>query len=111
MKEWFKKLETIKKLAIRYLKEYPHTRDSDIELYYMILKEYYRAIPSDKKHSLYEEQFLADLYLLLKFAPDKSSISRMRRKIQNDDGMYQSTAEVKRMREELEAKFMEWASS
>jgi len=54
---------------------------------------------------------LADLYLLLKFAPDKSSISRMRRKVQNDDGMYQSTAEVKRMREELEAKFMEWASS
>jgi hypothetical protein len=111
MKEWFKKLETIKKLAIRYLKEYPHTRDSDIELYYMILKEYYRAIPSDKKHSLYEEQFLADLYLLLKFAPDKSSISRMRRKIQNDDGMYQSTDDVKIMRKVLEQQFRDWASS
>ena len=111
MKEWFKDLETVKKLAIRYLKEYPHTRDSDVELFYMILKDYYRAIPSSKKHSMYEEQFLADLYLILKFAPDKSSISRMRRKIQNDDGMYESTAEVKRMREELEAKFQEWASS
>ena len=53
---------------------------------------------------------MADLYLLLKFAPDKSSISRMRRRIQNDDGMYQSTAEVRKMRDELEAKFMEWAS-
>ena len=111
MKEWFKNLDTVKKLAIKYLKEYPHTRDSDMELYYMILKEYYRAIPSDKKHSVYMEQFLADLYLLLKFAPDKSSISRMRRKIQNDDGMYEIPAEVERMRDELEAKFMEWASS
>ena len=111
MKEWFKNLDTVKRLAIKYLKEYPHTRDSDMELYYMILKDYYRAIPADKKHSAYVEQFLADLYLLLKFAPDKSSISRMRRKIQNDDGMYQSTDEVKRMREELEAKFMAWASS
>jgi hypothetical protein len=110
MKEWFEKLDTIKKLAIRYLKEYPHTRDSDMELYYMILKDYYRAIPADKKHSLYAEQFLADLYLLLKFAPSKSSVSRMRRRIQNDDNMYESTAEVKKMREQLEAKFMEWAS-
>ena len=110
MKEWFKNLDTVKKLAIKCLKEYPHTRDSDMELFYMILKDYYRAIPSDKKHSMYEEQFMADLYLLLKFAPDKSSISRMRRRIQNDDGMYQSTAEVRKMRDDLEAKFMEWAS-
>lgn len=111
MKEWFKELDTVKKLVIQRLKEFPHTRDSDMELYYMILKDYYRAIPSDKKHSVYEEQFLADLYLLLKFAPSKSSVSRMRRIVQNDDGMYQSTAEVKKMREELEAKFMKWASS
>jgi len=111
MKEWFKDLDTIKKLAIRYLKEHPHTRDSDVELFYMILKDYYRAIPSDKKHSLYEEQFLADLYVLLKFAPDKGSVSRMRRIIQNDDGMYESTADVKKKREEIESKFMEWASS
>jgi len=110
MKEWFKNLDTVKKLAIKYLREYPHTRDSDVELFYMVLKDYYRAIPSDKKHSVYEEQFMADLYLLLKFAPDKSSVSRMRRKIQNDDGMYQSTAEVRKMRDELEAKFMAWAS-
>ncbi len=53
---------------------------------------------------------MADLYLLLKFAPSKSSVSRMRRKIQNDDGMYQSTEEVRKQRRELEAKFMEWAS-
>ena len=110
MKEWFKDLDTIKKLAIRYLKEHPHTRDNDVELFFMILKDYYRAIPHNKKQSIYEEQFLADLYVLLKFAPDKSSVSRMRRKIQNDDGMYESTAAVKKMREELEEKFKEWAS-
>ena len=101
MKEWFKNLDTVKQLAIKYLKEYPHTRYSDVELFYMILNDYYRAIPSDKKHSMYEEQFMADLYLLLKFAPDKSSISRMRRRIHIDYGMYQITAEVRKMRDEL----------
>ena len=55
MKEWFKDLDTVKKLAIKCLKEFPHTRDSDMELFYMILKDYYRAIPADKKHSMYEE--------------------------------------------------------
>jgi len=110
MKEWFKNLDTVKKLAIKCLKEFPHTRDSDMELFYMILKDYYRAIPADKKHSLYEEQFLADLYLLLKVAPDKSSISRIRRKIQNDDKMYQSTEDVKIMRKVLEKQFSDWAS-
>ena len=110
MKEWFKDLDTVKKLAIKCLKEFPHTRDSDMELFYMILKDYYRAIPADKKHSLYEEQFLADLYLLLKFAPRKSSVSRIRRKIQNQDGMYQSTEDVKVMRKVLEKQFSDWAS-
>ena len=109
MKEWFKNMESTHKLVIKYLKEHPHTRDSDVELFYMILKDYYRAIPHNKKHSIYEEQFLADLYVLLKFAPNKSSVSRLRRKVQNDDGMYESTAAVKRMREELEEKFKEWA--
>ena len=110
MKEWFKNLDTVKQLAIKYLKEYPHTRDSDVELFYMILKDYYRAIPHNKKVSIYEEQFMTDLYVLLKFAPDKSSVSRLRRRIQNDDGMFQSTAEVKKYRDELEDKFRKWAS-
>ena len=109
MKEWFKHVADMKGLVIRYLKEHPHTRESDVELFYMILKDYYRAIPSNKKQSIYEEQFLSDLYVLLKLAPDKSSISRLRRKVQNDDGMYESTAAVKKMREELEEKFKEWA--
>tara|TARA_R100000995_G_scaffold79822_1_gene51122 strand:+ start:1535 stop:1870 length:336 start_codon:yes stop_codon:yes gene_type:complete len=109
MKEWFKDMESTRKLVIKYLKEYPHTRDSDVELFYLILKDYYRAIPSNKKTSIYEEQFMTDLYVLLKFAPDKSSVSRLRRRIQNDDGMFQSTAEVRKMRDELEDKFRKWA--
>ena len=66
MKEWFKDMESTHKLVIKYLKEYPHTRDSDVELFYMILKDYYRAIPNKKKSSIYEEQFMTDLYVLLK---------------------------------------------
>ncbi len=110
MKSWFEHLGTTKSMVIKYLKEHPHTRESDIELFYMILKDYYRSIPHNKKSSIYEEQFMTDLYVLLKFAPDKSSVSRMRRRIQNDDHMYQSTEDVKRMRDELEDKFRKWAS-
>ena len=110
MIEWFKELGTTKNLVIKYLKEHPHTRESDVELFYMILKDYYREMPYRKKSSIYEEQFLTDLYVLLKYAPDKSSVSRMRRKIQNDDQMYKSTEEVKKMREEMERKFHKWAS-
>ena len=36
--------------------------------------------------------------------------SKAKVKIQNDDGMYQSTEEVRKQRQELEAKFMDWAS-
>ena len=110
MKSWFEHLGTTKSLVIKYLKEHPHTRESDVELFYMILKDYYRAIPHNKKSSIYEEQFMTDLYVLLKYAPDKGTVSRMRRRIQNDDHMYQSTEDVKRMRDELETKFRKWAS-
>ena len=45
MKEWFSDLDTTKKLVIDYLRDYPHTRDSAVELFFMILPDYYRAIP------------------------------------------------------------------
>ena len=111
MREWFKNMESMKKHVIRHLRDYMHARDSDTELYYMILRDYYRAIPEDKTRSNSEQQFLSDLYLLLKVAPDKSSISRIRRKIQNDDKMYQSTEDVKIMRKALEKQFSDWAQS
>ena len=38
MKEWFDKLDTTKKMVVKYLRDYPHTRDSDKELFFMILR-------------------------------------------------------------------------
>jgi len=107
MMEWFENLEDMKGIVIKHLKEYPHTRDSDVELFFMILRDYYREIPKEYR-SDNEEQFLSDLYLLLKFAPDKGTVSRVRRKIQNDDGMFLPTPKVSKFREDWERKFKEW---
>ena len=57
MKEWFKNIEGTKQLVIKYLKEYPHARDSDVELFYLILKDYYRAIPHNKKQAYMRSSF------------------------------------------------------
>ena len=57
MMEWFENLEDMKGIVIKHLKEYPHTRDSDIELFYMILKDYYRAIPSDRSRVYMRSNF------------------------------------------------------
>ena len=63
MKEWFVDLDTTKKMVIDYLRDYPHTRNSDVELFFMILRDYYREIPKERR-SDNEERFLSDLYLL-----------------------------------------------
>ena len=108
MKEWFSDLDTTKKLVINYLRDYPHTRDSDVELFFMILRDYYRAIPKEQR-SDNEERFLSDLYLLLKYAPSKGTVSRMRRRIQHDDGIFLPTPAVSEFREGWEKKFREWS--
>ena len=58
MMEWFEKLDSTKKMVVNYLRDYPHTRDSDKELFFMILRDYYRAIPTEQR-SQREESFLA----------------------------------------------------
>ena len=108
MKEWFDRLETTKKMVVKYLRDYPHTRDSDKELFFMILRDYYRAIPTEQR-SQQEESFLSDLYLLVKYAPDKGTISRMRRRIQHDDGVFLPTPEVAEIRDKMERDFKEWS--
>ena len=108
MKEWFDDLDTTKKMVIKYLRDYPHTRNSEVELFFMILRDYYRAIPEGNR-SAKEESFLTDLYLLLKHAPDKGTVSRMRRRIQHDDGIFLPTPKVSEFREEWEKKFKEWS--
>ena len=108
MKEWFSDLDTTKKMVITYLRDYPHTRDSDVELFFMILRDYYRAIPR-KNRCEREEEFLSDLYLLLKYAPDKGTVSRMRRRIQHDDGVFLATPAVSEFRDSWEQRFWEWS--
>ena len=107
MKKWFDNLENTKDMVIKYLRAYPHTRDSDVELFYMILRDYYQAIPKEQR-SDDEVRFLSDLYLLLKFAPDKGTVSRVRRRIQHDDGVFLSTPEVSEFRDDWERNFKEW---
>ena len=106
MKEWFETLDSTKRLVVNYLRDYPHTRDSDKELFFMILRDYYRAIPVEQR-SQPEESFLSDLYLLVKYAPDKGTVSRMRRRIQHDDGVFLPTPEVAEIRDSMEKKFKE----
>ena len=108
MKEWFAELDSTKEIVISYLKNYPHTRDSDVELFFMILRDYYRAIPKEQR-SDNEERFLSDLYLLLKFAPSKGTVSRVRRRIQHDDSIFLPTPAVSEFREDWEKKFKEWS--
>jgi len=107
MKEWFSNLDNTKKTVVRYLRDYPHTRDSDKELFFMILRDYYRAIPKGQR-SDNEDRFLSDLYLLVKYAPDKGTVSRVRRRIQHDDGVFMPTPEVSEIRETMEREFKEW---
>jgi len=106
MKEWFDDLDTTKKLVIRYLKEYPHTRDSDTELYFMILKDYYKMVPEEERHST-PDGFISDLYLLLKYA-SKSTVSRVRRRIQHDDEIFQGTPEIQEKRKEALNQHERW---
>tara|TARA_R110002020_G_scaffold75117_2_gene191531 strand:+ start:292 stop:684 length:393 start_codon:yes stop_codon:yes gene_type:complete len=107
MKEWFEKLDRTKQLVIKYLRTFPHTRDNDKELFFMILSDYYRAIPKEQR-SDDEDRFLSDLYLLMKYAPDKGTISRVRRRIQHRDGVFLATPEVSEFRESWEKNFKEW---
>ena len=75
MKEWFEMLDSTKKMVVNYLRDYPHTRDSDKELFFMILRDYYRAIPREQR-SQPEESFLSDLYLLVKYAPEHRHLTK-----------------------------------
>ena len=64
MKEWFEKLDRTKQLVIKYLRTFPHTRDNDKELFFMILSDYYRAIPKAQRTDD-EDRLLSDLYILM----------------------------------------------
>ena len=78
VKDAFEELDGIKPMVIQKLRDVPATRDSDTLLYFSILKDYYKHM--GKRCS--EGDFLDDLNDLIRFAPNKSSISRVKRRIQ-----------------------------
>ena len=106
-KDGFKELDKVKDIVIQKLKDIPATRDSDTLLYLTILEEYYRHM----KHKCETKEFLKDLYELIRFAPNKSSISRVKRKIQNDDYIFRPSKKVQNYRKTRQQDFREWSVS
>jgi len=106
-KDAFKELDKIRPLVIEKLRDIPATRNSDTLLYLTILKDYYKHM--GKRCD--QEDFLNDLNDLIRFAPNKSSISRVKRRIQNDDKIFEPSATVKEYRETRQSDFSEWATS
>ena len=106
-KDAFKELDKIRPLVIEKPRDIPATRNSDTLLYLTILKDYYKHM--GKRCD--QEDFLNDLNDLIRFAPNKSSISRVKRRIQNDDKIFEPSATVKEYRETRQSDFSEWATS
>ena len=89
-----RELGTVRKRVLNLLARDEQFRNSDRLLYYAMLKETwdnegfskdYRAIRG------FDGMFLEALYKLLKAAPDKSSIKRVRAHIQNKEEIYPAT--------------------
>jgi len=106
-KDSFKELDKVKDIVIQKLKDVPATRDSDTLLYFSILKEYYQHM----EHRCNDQDFLHDLNELIKFAPNKSSISRVKRKIQNDDYIFRPSQKTLEYRKTRQQDFKEWSTA
>tara|TARA_R100000458_G_C8227725_1_gene210289 strand:+ start:553 stop:879 length:327 start_codon:yes stop_codon:yes gene_type:complete len=106
-KDGFKELDKVKDIVIQKLRDVPATRDSDTLLYCSILKEYFQHM----EHKCDEEDFLSDLNELIRFAPNKSSISRVKRKIQNEERIFEPTKKVRLFRKARQSDFKEWSMS
>ncbi len=78
------RIKDLKKKILRVLKEYPETRDCDIELTTRLWKEYYshKIILRQADGKYYVA--LDDLFTL----PREDHIKRIRAKIQNEENMY-----------------------
>jgi len=95
--------------VVRFLRDSPETRNSDILLYYTILKETF--LTTDLKDSIPRIVFLDTLWELINLAPDKSTIVRVRRHIQNVDCVFQPTdPDVKKKRQIRSDDISEWAT-
>ena len=105
-KDAFKELDKIRPLVIQKLRDVPATRNSDTLLYFTILEDYYKHMGKRCE----QEDFLNDLNDLIRFAPNKSSISRVKRRIQNDDNGFEPDPKIKEYRNTRQSDFREWAT-
>ena len=90
-----KEFDNVKDIVIRFLRDLPETRNSDKLLYYEIMKENFLKTDllekSWDKNISTPDVFLDVLWELLTISPDKSTIVRVRRQIQNVDWIFQPT--------------------
>lgn len=105
-------LNTIKDQVERYLKKDIDCRNSDRVLYYRILREAYQKNEIGKPFEGidgFDALFFQALWELLDNSPDKSSVKRVRARIQNIEKKYRSTIpEVIRKRKQRQDDFRDW---
>ena len=107
----YKEFDNVKDIVVRFLRDLPETRNSDILLYYEILKETF--LKTDLKDNIpnSEHRFLETLWELINMAPDKSTMVRVRRLIQNEDCVFQPTdPDVRKKRQIRSDNISEWAT-
>mgnify|MGYP003149512539 FL=1 len=104
----YKEFDNVKKIVVRFLKDLPETRNSDILLYYEILKETF--LETDLKDNIPKALFLDTLWKLINLAPDKSTMVRVRRLIQNGDCVFEPTdPDVRKKRKIRSEDISEWS--
>jgi hypothetical protein len=85
-------LNSVKKLVLHVLENYPETRNSDTNLYIQCAKELGAYTVDD----------------LMRIKLNIISIHKVRQRIQNHDGMYLPTEDVKQARVERQMSFKEF---
>ena len=104
----YKEFDKVKDIVVRFLRDMPATRNSASLLYYEILKETF--LPTDLKDTIPKAVFLDTLWELINMAPDKSTMVRVRRHIQNKDCVFEPTdPEVRKKRKIRSEDISEWA--
>ena len=105
----YKEFDNVKDIVVRFLRDLPETRNSDILLYYEILKETF--LTTDLKDTIPKALFLDTLWELINMAPDKSTMVRVRRLIQNGDCIFEPTdPDVRKKRKIRSEDISEWAT-
>ena len=109
-----KEFDKVKDIVIKFLRDLPETRNNDKLLYYEIMKENFLNTDLLEEHWDKDKPtkavFLDILWELLTISPDKSTIVRVRRQIQNVDCVFEPTdPEVRRKRKIRSVDVAEWS--